>query len=130
MSMNDEAKYTIDDVEYVQTYLTISETIKLTKMFSDLNFSEVELSVIPVLEVLQESGKIEQFFRLVLRGENPVNLDKIKPVVAVEIVQDFLSFNEVSKIFSMFVSTMRALNEDPSLKAFLVQKKPNAKTKA
>lgn len=130
MSMNDEAKYVIDDVEYVQTYLTISETIKLTKMFSDLNFSEIELSVIPVLEILEESGKIEQFFRLVLRGEKPVEIDKIKPVIAVEIVQDFLSFNEISKIFSMFVSTMRALNEDPSLKAFLVKKKAPAKVKA
>lgn len=103
-------EYTIAGQKYVQDYLTIPETIQITKLLKDIPFDQVE-SVLDFIEKLYETGVFEQFMNVILKGEQPIRAQDMRPKEAVEVLTDFFYLNEVSAIIELIISRMPGITD-------------------
>jgi len=106
--MQEIAEYQVDGKTYTQTFLTIQQTIQLTKIIKGLQFEGFDIP--DILETLVESGKLQALLEIVLNGEQPIDLNKIKPALLVRMVGDFFSCNEVLDIISSVSELMGIVN--------------------
>ena len=102
---DDVAKYTFNGVKYTQTYLTIDEFEKIGEVFEDFALKNAS-NAVSIFIHLKQSGKLNEFFNVILKGESPVDVGKMNLRNVVEVISDFLSCNGVPEIISQVVSMM------------------------
>jgi len=107
--MQEVAEYQIDGRVYTQTFLTIQQTIQVTKIIKGMNFKNFDIP--EILETLVNSGKLAALLEIVLSGEKPIYLDKIKPALLVRMIGDFFSFNEILDIISSVSDLLAIVND-------------------
>jgi hypothetical protein len=120
------AEYQIDGRVYTQTFLTIQQTIQITKIIKGLKFDGFDIA--NILEILVESGKLQAALDVVLQGEKPIPLDKIKPALLVRVIGDFFSFNEILDIISSVSDMLGIINESGVLPSLTEQMKGLSQT--
>jgi len=120
------AEYQIDGRVYTQTFLTIQQTIQITKIIKGLKFDGFDIA--NILEILVESGKLQAALDVVLQGEKPIPLDKIKPALLVRVIGDFFSFNEILDIISSVSDLLSIVNESGVLPSLTEQMKGLSQT--
>lgn len=107
---NDVAKYEFDGVKYTQTYLTINEFENIAEIFESFDLKETD-NAMKIFLYLKRSNKLDEFFNIILKGESPVDVGGLSLAQVVEVIQDFLSCNNVSEIVSKIVSMLGTLGE-------------------
>jgi hypothetical protein len=113
--MSDAIEYQINGRIYTQDFLTISQTIEVSKTLQGIKFEKLDIPTI--LSDLTQSGKLEQLFNIILKPKNPDNdgplhIDEIKPSTALQVIKDFFSLNDVLEIISTIVSLMSEINQN------------------
>jgi hypothetical protein len=111
--MNEIAEYQIDGKTYTQTFLTIQQTVQISKIIKGLKFDNFDIPAI--LNTLVESGKLQALLEIVLNGKKPIDLSKIKPALLVRMIGDFFSFNEILDIISSVSDFMGIINDSQVL---------------
>ena len=106
--------YTINGKKYSQNFLTIQKTIRLARLF-DQKVDLQNLNPLGILEKLQQTGKIEQFFNIILTGEKKLKENELPIKTAVEILKDFFVLNSVSEIIGTVLELMSEVTEDENL---------------
>jgi hypothetical protein len=112
-AMNEIAEYQIDGKTYTQTFLTIQQTVQISKIIKGLKFDNFDIPAI--LNTLVESGKLQALLEIVLNGKKPIDLSKIKPALLVRMIGDFFSFNEILDIISSVSDFMGIINDSQVL---------------
>ena len=107
--MNETAEYQIDGKIYSQTFLTIQQTIQISKIIKGLKFDGFDIP--DILETLVESGKLQAALDVVLNGDKPIDINKIKPALLVRIIGDFFSCNEILDIISSVSDLLAIVND-------------------
>lgn len=97
-----EAKYTINGVEYTQTFLTLGDIKKLVDAFDEIDLAN--LNAMHLFTLLLKKNLHQVFFNAILKGEKPIDVDAMEFDQAVEVVSDFLSSSRFSKMLSMIFS--------------------------
>ena len=120
------AEYQIDGRVYTQTFLTIQQSIQVTKIIKGLKFGSFDVA--EILETLVDSGKLQGLLEIVLSGEKPIPLDKIKPALLVRVIGDFFSFNEILDIISSVSDMLAIVNESGVLPSLTEQMKGLSQT--
>ncbi len=110
---DDVVKYEIFGRTYTQSFLTISETIEVAELLQDIKFKSYQ--PIEILKTLQESGKLEKLFNIILKGDIELMLDQIKPAIAIKVISDFFVLNDILTIISDITSMMSEMNESGAL---------------
>ena len=108
----DKQTYTIGGSEYTQDFLTIGQTIEVAKILKGVEFKDMDM--LSILEALEKSSKIEKLFNTILVGPK-IDITKLKPAVAVQVVADFFCLNDVLQIIGTVTSLMSDLNESEAL---------------
>lgn len=104
----DKIEYQIDDKVYTQDFLTISDTIQVSKIVQKIKFKNMD--VYTILEKIEKSGMMEKLFNIILKGPEPLKLDQIKPVIAIKVIKDFFYLNDVSEIIGVIASLTEEIN--------------------
>jgi hypothetical protein len=120
------AEYQIDGRVYTQTFLTIQQSIQVAKIIKGLKFESFDIA--EILETLVDSGKLQGLLEIVLSGEKPIPLDKIKPALLVRVIGDFFSFNEILDIISSVSDMLGIINESGVLPSLTEQMKGLSQT--
>jgi len=98
-----DKQYTIQGVKFKQTELTISEDIKIIKLFkSGLGVGTEAESTI--LDALTDLETVEKFFKVILKGEHDqINHKQLKNSEVEEVMNDFFLLNKsmISKFMSL-----------------------------
>jgi hypothetical protein len=108
--MSEIAEYTIADKQYSQTYLTIEQTIQLSKQIKGIKFGDLS-DILGILDQLVKTGKLKSLLEIVLDGPKPVDVNKIKPALLLKIIGDFFSFNEIFDLISTISDLMALVND-------------------
>lgn len=110
--MADVAKYTINGIEYTQTFPTLGDVKKLVTAFEDFDLSN--LTAGSLFSALLKHNLLQDFFNIILKGEKAIDADIIDFDVAVEIIADFLSSSRFSAMLSMIFSIVGNLTNEMS----------------
>ena len=129
--MSDAIEYTINGRIYVQDFLTISQTVDVSKVLQGIKFEKLDIPTI--LGELTQSGKLERLFNIVLKPKDsqidgPINIDKVRPATAVQVIKDFFSLNDVLEIISTIVSLMSEINQNSRLEELKETMNPKTST--
>ena len=122
--MNERTEYTIKGEKYYQDFLTVDETVRLAKVLINFKFDQ-KASIRDIFFQIYEQGKLDQVFEIVLKGEKTIKAGDIPLKVALQIVQDFFSSNDILMIITTFTSLMENVtNSVPVSLTNFVPKKP------
>ena len=129
--MSDAIEYTINGRIYVQDFLTISQTVDVSKVLQGIKFEKLDIPTI--LGELTQSGKLERLFNIVLKPKDPqidgpINIDEVRPATAVQVIKDFFSLNDVLEIISTIVSLMSEINQNSRLEELKETMNPKTST--
>jgi hypothetical protein len=124
--MQEIAEYQIDGRVYTQTFLSIQQTIQVTKIIKGMKFENFDIP--EILETLVNSGKLQALLEIVLNGEKPIYIDKIKPALLVRMIGDFFSFNELLDIISSVSDMLAIVNDSGVLPSLTEQMKGLSQT--
>lgn len=112
MAKNEIAKYKINNHQYSQTYLTIESTEKILELIEEISIENVVKNPIEFAKFLIKSKKLDEFLNIVLSGgPKPIQTKTLRLTLIIEIISDFLSSDEISKITSQIFSLIRHLTE-------------------
>ena len=107
--MSEKAEYQINGQTYSQTYLTIEQTIQLSKQIKGIKFGDLS-DILGVLDQLVKTGKLKSLLEIVLDGPKPIDINKIKFALLLKIIGDFFSFNEIFDLISTVSDLMGLIN--------------------
>ena len=98
-----EKTYTIQGAQFKQTELTISEDIKIIKLFkSGLGVGTESEST--MLDALTDMATLESFFKVILKGDiDQINVKQIKNSELEQVMGDFFLLNKsmIQKFMSL-----------------------------
>lgn len=125
--MSETAEYQIDGKTYTQSFLTIEQAIKFFKCIKGIKIKD--MSDIPgVLETLIKSGKLKALLEIVLQGDKPIDINKIKPAMLIKIVGDFFFYNDLLDLISTASDIMEIFNSSAEVQILMNQSQPKSKS--
>jgi len=110
-SQNEDVKnYNIQGQTIVQAQLTIGQVRKLTQVLGDVSFDG--LSPMAIVNKLIDADVLDKVLSIILNGPDDfaLQVDAMLFTDLVEIIQDFLSCNNVAGLFGTILSGMERLN--------------------
>lgn len=105
--------YNINGITYTQDYLTIPETIQITKLFKNFDFEKIK-DPWDLVEQLTQKGVFEAFVNTILKGDKHLRIKDLRPAMALRIISDFFLLNEVSEIIAIIISRLPSMGESIS----------------
>lgn len=94
--------YRINGKEYSQNFLTIDKIIRLGKMLRGIDFTQIG-DYMQALELLQDSGKMQEFFEIILEGPK-TDFTKAPAHILMRAVVDFFSLNQLFELMGELAS--------------------------
>ena len=122
----DVAVYEFNGIKYQQTFLTIGQTAKIADLFEQFDFSN--LNAVQIFGALIKNGGLEKFFNLILAGEKKLDVSNLTPSQALEVLEDFLSYNGIYNLISRIFSILTRAGQNMSPEAFLKMTPPPTST--
>lgn len=97
-------KYRINENDYRQDFLTIDQLIRLGQMMRGIDVTKIE-GFWETLDLLHKSGKIQEFFSIILQGPE-TDFTKAPAFVLLRVLKDFFSMNQLFGLMEELASAM------------------------
>lgn len=112
----DVAVYDFFGVKYQQTHLTIEQMADISDLFEEIDFEK--MNALKLLSALVRNDTLSRFFNIILVGEKELDAKRLTPAQGLEVIEDFLSCNDIYGIISRIYSILAKAGQEISPEAF------------